>query len=80
MNEIIIDEFEKNSREKVMVLIKKFRNNYYLDIRVYFRGNDDEYKPSKKGLMISLELLDDLKDALSKVERALDEGVLDKIK
>ncbi len=80
MNEIIIDEFEKNNREKVMVLIKKFKNNYYLDIRVYFKGNDDEYKPSKKGLMISLELLDDLKDALSKVERALDEGVLDKIK
>ena len=30
--------------------------------------------------MISLELLDDLKEALSKVERALDEGVLDKVK
>ncbi len=80
MNEIIIDEFEKNSREKIMVLIKKFRNNYYLDLRVYFKGTDDEYKPSKKGIMISLELLDDLKDALTKVEEALDEGALDKLK
>ena len=80
MNEIIIDEFEKNSREKVIVLIKKFRNNYYLDIRVYFKGSEDEYKPSKKGIMISLELLDDLREALTKVEKALDEGVLDKVK
>ncbi len=80
MNEAIIEEFEKNSREKVMILIKKFKNNYYLDIRVYFKGSDDEYKPSKKGIMISLEMLDDLKDALDKVEKALDEGILDKIK
>jgi len=80
MNEIIIDEFEKNSREKIMILIKKFKNNYYLDLRVYFKGSDDEYKPSKKGIMISLELLDDLKEALEKVEKALDEGVLDKLK
>ncbi len=80
MSEVIIHEFEKNSREKVIVLIKKFRNNYYLDIRVYFKGEGDEYKPSKKGIMISLELLDDLKEALEKVEKALDEGVLDKVK
>ncbi len=80
MSEAIIDEFEKNSREKVIVLIKKFKNNYYLDIRVYFKGSDEEYKPSKKGIMISLEMLDDLKEALEKVEKALDEGILDKIK
>jgi len=80
MNEIVIDEFEKNSREKIMILIKKYRNNFYLDVRVYFKSNDEEYKPSKKGIMISLELLDDLKEAFSKVEKALDEGILDKIK
>jgi len=80
MNEIVIDEFEKNSREKIMILIKKYRNNFYLDLRVYFKSNDEEYKPSKKGIMISLELLDDLKEAFSKVEKALDEGILDKIK
>lgn len=80
MNEIVIDEFEKNSREKIMILIKKYRNNFYLDLRVYFKSNDEEYKPSKKGIMISLELLDDLKEAFSKVEKELDEGILDKIK
>ena len=80
MKEILIDEFEKNNREKVMISIKEFKKNYYLDIRVYFENKEGEYSPSKKGITISLELLDDLKEAIEKVEKELNKGILDKIK
>lgn len=57
--------FEKNSREVVKLSISEFRGKKLLDLRIwYYDKNEDDYKPSKKGLSISVDKYNELKDSV----------------
>jgi len=72
-----IAEFEKNSREELKVTLNEFKGRQYVDVRVYYRGKEgDEFKPSRKGVMIRPGHLDPLIEALSEARRELDEAGL----
>ena len=56
---------EKNSRESVVVSNTEYKGNKYVDIRVFYKnGPDDELKPTRKGVSIRHEHLDELVSAL----------------
>lgn len=71
MSELIY-KFSKNSMEEVRVSIQDYKGRRYLSIWVWFKNDEDNWQPSKKGLNLSLDLLGDLKKAidaaLAKVE------------
>jgi hypothetical protein len=58
--------------EEVRVSIQEYKGRRYLSLWVWFKNDDDNWQPSKKGLNLSLDLLGDLKKAvdaaLAKVE------------
>lgn len=70
---MMIHEFQKNALEIVRVEIKEFRDQDYLNIRVWFEpDNGNEYKPSPKGITLNVELLPELQKALKKAAAALE--------
>ncbi len=67
----VVHAFEKNSAERVQVTLSTFKGREYMDLRVYFEGDDGEMHPSRKGLTLSTALLPDLESAILKLREAV---------
>ena len=71
-----IYEFNKNPVEKVKIVLEEFRRRQYVDVRVYYDSSNNavpDWKPTRKGICLSLELLEELyegiKQALSLIKK-----------
>jgi len=60
----VIYKFSKNSMEEVRVSIQEYKGRRYVSLWVWFKNDEDNWQPSKKGLNLSLDLLGDLKKAV----------------
>ena len=67
-----IAEFHKKHNEKVVVSLSKFRGITYVDVRVYYQADDGEFKPTRKGVTLSPDLLKPLIDGLKKADHNLE--------
>lgn len=65
--------FAKSAVEEVRVKIVEWKCQSYIDLRVWFNSNGNEFFPTKKGITIDIELLPRLIDALEKADKALKE-------
>ena len=65
---MVIYEFQKNSFEKVMMELNNFRGKRLINVRVYYLADSkmDDWKPSSKGIAMSLDLLPELKKGIDK--------------
>ncbi len=60
---------DKNSRDRIEVRSAEYNGHPYIDIRTYWRnGDDDAWKPSKKGVTVKPELVGELIGLLRKAE------------
>ena len=66
-----IAEVRKNSLEVIRVSLSEFKGKIYSDIRIYYLADDDEWKPSRKGLMIPAKQVPELRAGLQKLESML---------
>jgi hypothetical protein len=73
MAESFIATFEKNSKEEVRFSVDEFHGKKLINIRVYFRDNDGQYKPGKQGLAVSVDLYRHLAGAIVQVGEHLQE-------
>lgn len=55
----ILTEIQKNSSDIVRVSLRTFKESSFLDIRMNYK-KDDEYLPTKKGVTVPPDLIDDL--------------------
>jgi hypothetical protein len=69
----LIHAFPKNPLEEIRVSLTVFKKKQYIDLRVYYKGDDGEYRPSKKGITVSLDLLPDLVEAIEKARQLVGE-------
>lgn len=63
-----VHEFAKNSTEVVRASPTEFKGGRYAELRVFYQDDDGEYRPTKKGLTVSLDLLDELATAVAKLQ------------
>jgi hypothetical protein len=72
----LIHEFTKNGREKVRVEFMNYRGNDVLNLWVYYNADParGDWRPSKKGLSISTDLVADLKEAVEKAHQAWEQN------
>ena len=56
---------KKNSRESIVISQTEFKGNDLVDIRIFFTNKDGELSPTKKGITVRLENLDELVTTLS---------------
>jgi len=60
-------EIKKNSFNRITVQKCIFRGAEFIDIRNYFRNYENEFKPSKKGISVPLDKVEDLIQALQEL-------------
>ena len=60
----VIASFPKNSFEEVRISLTEFKGKELIDLRVYYQPDgEEEMRPTKKGITISLEKFPELKKA-----------------
>lgn len=67
-------EFQKNDYEVVRASVGKYQGKDYLSLRIWFRAPEDrggEFHPTKKGLTLSVDLIDKLSTAVDKLREAI---------
>jgi hypothetical protein len=70
----LIAEFTKNSLEKVKVHVQRWKNQHYVDIRVFFLDEEKAEHATRKGLTLSTELLPQLRSAIDAAISAIEDG------
>ena len=67
----IIAQFEKNATEVVRVSLSEYRGHKLFDVRVYYSDDEGQYKPTRKGVSLSVNLYTDFKRAMVALEKLL---------
>lgn len=67
----VVHTFPKNPLEEIRASVTVFKGKQYVDLRVYYKGDDGEYHPSKKGLTLSLDLFPDLEESMRKLREVI---------
>ena len=67
-----LHEIEKGSA-LIRFSIRQYAGIEYVDIRQFFEDDEGSWKPTKKGVTISLERLDDFAEGVRKLQEAADE-------
>ena len=73
----IYGEIQKNSAEVVRVQLRDYQGRRYLDIRTHFwseDGPEEELRPTKKGISLSVEKLPELRAAIEALAAAVEPG------
>ena len=70
-----IATISRNSREKIVFSMNKFKGKNYLDMRLYLVGEDGSPEiPTKKGLTLAVDLYPKFKESLVQIEAAMIEA------
>jgi hypothetical protein len=69
---MIIGEIQKGT-DKIMVTVKEFKGKTYVDIRTYFENDQGEMMPTKKGVSLTPENLDEILVLLQSAKKAMNE-------
>jgi len=75
MNEII-GEMEKGWNEKIVFSVSEFKGKNYANIRIYYEDDEGEWKPTKKGVTVSLDTFAEFKENIEGLETFLKENDL----
>jgi hypothetical protein len=67
----LIEQFEKNATEVVRVSLTEYRGRKLVDVRVYYSDSEGQYRPTKKGVALSVDVYPDFKRALLALEKIL---------
>jgi hypothetical protein len=59
-------DIKRNDTEIIRVSKREFKGHEFLDLRIYYEGDDGQYKPTKKGITLNPKLVDELIEALNK--------------
>lgn len=71
---MVIGEIQKGT-DKIIVTVKEFKGKTYVDIRTYFENDQGEMMPTKKGVSLTPDNLDDILKLLQEAKKAVKEGV-----
>ena len=58
---------DKSETERIRVARSEFKGKDLVDVRTYFEASDGEWRPTKKGINISYEKLQEVKKALNDI-------------
>ena len=72
----LIREIPKNSQEIIKLSITEFKGKPYGDLRVYYRDDNDEWRPTRKGLTLAPDLIPEVRAGIEELEQAMREDGL----
>lgn len=68
---MLIADIEKNTREHVRVTIVEYHGHKFIDCRVYYRDEAGDWQPTRKGIALNADSINDVIAALQKGRHAL---------
>jgi hypothetical protein len=74
---IVVAQFDKNATDEIRLSLRVFKGRRYCDLRLFTSANvdGDAAVPTKKGLMLGIDLLPQLKRSIDALyDRALRDG------
>ena len=70
-----IAEIQKNVKERIRVSIEEYHDHTFVDLRVYWQDDQGEWRPTKKGIALNLDCINEVIEGLQRAGRKL-EGAL----
>jgi hypothetical protein len=67
----LVARIAKNPTEEVRVSLTSYRGHDLVDIRVFFQDEQGEWRPTKRGVSLSVDSFAELRDAVVKAEEML---------
>ncbi len=72
-----VAEMEKGWNEKIVFGVSEYKGKTYADIRIYYEDDEGEWKPTKKGVTVSLDRFWEFKENMQILEDHLrEQGLL----
>jgi hypothetical protein len=68
---MIIGEIQKTGTDKIIVSLKEFKGKTYVDVRTFFENDEGEMIPTKKGVSLTPDNLDQLIRLLTEAKEKL---------
>jgi len=68
---MVIGEIQKTGSDRIIVTVKEFKGKTYVDVRTFFENDDGEMVPTKKGVSLTPENLDELIRILGEAKKEL---------
>lgn len=72
--ERLVSTIDKGLGNRIHIRLSCFRDRDYLDIRNFYETEDGEWKPTRKGIAVPVELYKELMAALKEVEPLIKES------
>jgi len=69
----LLARITKNPTEEVRVSLTNYRGYDLVDIRVFFQDEQGEWRPTKRGVSLSIDSVAELREAIVKAEEMLSE-------
>ena len=69
---MLICDIEKNMKERIRVSIEAYRGSRFVDCRVYWQDEQGEWRPSKKGIALNGDCINEVIEALQKACKELE--------
>lgn len=63
-----VGEIQKNALEKIIVSTGSYKGYDFVDVRVYYQDKDGEWKPTRKGVAVPPDRLEELIELLKKAQ------------
>lgn len=67
----VIAELQKGPLDKLVISVREYQGHAFIDIRLLFLGDDEQWHPTKKGITVSPALWPDFLEAVGKVQAQL---------
>ena len=65
MEEEFLYQFQRKENELVCLRLKEYKRRKYIDLRIFYKPeDDDQMRPTKKGITLAIELLPQLKKGI----------------
>lgn len=72
-DEQLVKTIDKGMGGRIHIRLSRFRDRDYLDIRNFYETDEEEWKPTRKGIAIPVELYVELMAALKEAEAPIAE-------
>ena len=72
-DEVLVRAIDKGLGNRIHVRLSRFHDRDYLDIRNFYETEDGEWKPTRKGIAIPVELYDELVGAIGAAKEKIAE-------
>lgn len=68
---MILGEIERNPTEVLRVSLENFKGRDYIDLRIYYQDDNGEWKPTKKGVTLAPDKIDEVIGFFTKAKEEL---------